>query len=72
MAIARWTEYPFPPYSYVTGKFPHPLRDDEGHRCAGPSEPTAAPTDTTWQQCELYLWGFDLYNAGFYLSLIHI
>lgn len=62
----RLTDWPFPPYSYVTGHFPHPLRGPDGHGCAGPKEPTSAPTEDTWQDCEMYLWGIDLFNAGFY------
>jgi len=66
MQTKRWTTYPFPPYSYVTGKSPHPLREADGHGCPGPPEISVAPTNETWQQCELYLWGVDLFNAGFY------
>ena len=62
----RWTEFPLPPYSYVTGKFPHPLRDTEGHKCVGPPEPEIAPSNEDWHKCEAYLWGVDLYNSGFY------
>lgn len=66
MMNQRWTEYPFPPYSYVTGKFPHPLRDAAGHGCAGPDSPDKPPTAEDWDQCQAYLWAFDLFNAGFY------
>lgn len=66
MTVLRWTDYPFPPYSYITGMFPHPLRDRDGHGCPGPTEPDSAPTNETWPQCQSFLWGVDLYNSGFY------
>jgi uncharacterized protein len=69
MTVARWTDHSFPPYSYVTGRFPHPLRDKDGHGCHGPAELTEqdrAPTNKDWSSCQAYLWGVDLFNAGFY------
>ena len=62
----RYTSYPLPKYSYVTGHFPHPLRDPRGHGCPGPPEPTEPITDENWQSCETYLWAVDLFNTGFY------
>ncbi len=66
MMPARLTSYPFPPYSYVTGLFPHPLRDSDGHGCPGPDASHTAPSTDDWQACEAYLWGIDLFNGGFY------
>ena len=57
----RLTAFPFPPYSYVTGHTPHPLRDPHGHGCAGP-----AGTVLPGARCEMYLWGIDLFNGGYY------
>ncbi|MGD9723667.1 MAG: DUF309 domain-containing protein [Pirellulales bacterium] len=55
-----------PPYSYVTGRFPHPLRDPAGHSY-GHAPATPAPLDPTrWQQARDYLWGCDLFNHGYY------
>lgn len=55
-----------PPYSYVPGKFPHPIRDERGHSF-GHTEPSCQrPTNDDWQECEPYLWGFDLFNHGYY------
>lgn len=62
----RWTTFPFPAYSYVSGRFPHPLRDCEGHGCQGPEAPRAVGVDDSWEDCLAYLWGIDLYHAGFY------
>ncbi len=61
----RYTDFAFPPYSYVTGRFPHPLRDADGHGCPGPDESTVMDADQ-WQTAPMYLWGCDLFNAGFY------
>ncbi|MEM7314515.1 MAG: DUF309 domain-containing protein [Planctomycetota bacterium] len=63
----RLTSYPFPPYSYVNRLHPHPLTNPEGHGCeGGPEEPTEPPTESNWRSCMSYLWGIDLFNAGFY------
>ncbi len=59
-------DVPFPPYSYVTGHFPHPTRDPAGHSYRHvPSEP--APLDpANWQASRDYLVGCDLFNYGYY------
>ena len=57
---------PLPPYSYVPGKFPHPISDKRGH-CFGRVEPPCpVPTEENWQACEPYLWGCELFNHGYY------
>ena len=59
-------EMQFPPYSYVTGRFPHPLRDPEGHAYGKP-EVGAAPLDPAdWPACDAYCQAIDLFNHGFY------
>ena len=55
----------FPPYSYVTGRYPHPLRDPSGHGCPEPQD-TALPPQTDGKRCAMFLWGCDLFDAGFY------
>ena len=45
-------EVAFPPYAYVPGKTPHPVRDQEGHMRGG--EPVGG-----------FLRGIDLYHAGY-------
>jgi uncharacterized protein len=55
-----------PPYSYVTGKFPHPTRDPRGHSF-GLTEPVVSlPDGDDCRRCDAYLWGVDLFNWGFY------
>ena len=55
-----------PPYSYVTGKFPHPLRDLAGHSYGVEPSPISKSQLIDWRNCEHYLWGIDLFNAGYY------
>ena len=59
-------EIALPPYSYVPGRFPHPISDPRGHSFgAGP--PTPDPRDPArWGDCRVYLHGIDLFNHGYY------
>jgi hypothetical protein len=59
-------EQPLPPYSYVSGKFPHPIRDPQGHSYGVQETPVAPPDPTRWRDCRPYLRGIDLFNYGFY------
>jgi uncharacterized protein len=55
-----------PPYSYVTGLFPHPTRDERGHSF-GRHEPPASPLDeASFRDNETYLLALDLFNHGYY------
>src|SRR5438128_9530059 len=57
---------PFPPYSYVNGRFPHPIRDPAGHSFAVVPTPCPMPDPSHWQDCRPYLYGMDLFNHGYY------
>ena len=57
---------PFPPYSYVTGRFPHPTRDLAGHSFGVVPVPCPAPDLKLWHDCHPYLFGLDLFNYGYY------
>jgi hypothetical protein len=59
-------EMPLPPYSFVPGRFPHPVSDPAGHSHGKPPDRPAAPDPDRWQECEAYLHGVDLFNHGFY------
>lgn len=62
----RRTDLPFPAYTYVPGKNPHPIRDPAGHSHGQP-EPHVTEFDTAnSQHCEPFEFGIDLFNAGFY------
>ncbi len=60
-------ELPFPPYAYTPkGAHPHPTRDPAGHSFARPATAVAPPQPARWDQCQLYLYGIDLFNHGYY------
>jgi hypothetical protein len=56
----------FPPYAFVPGRSPHPTSDPAGHSFG--IEPVVPPRvePERWQECRPYLYGIDLFNAGFY------
>ncbi len=55
-----------PPYSYVPGRFPHPISDPVGHLFGKPLELPAAPDPNSWRESRAYLYGVDLFNFGYY------
>ena len=59
-------EEPFPPYSYVTGRYPHPTGDPRGHSFGhiGPAPPPIRPDQFALSRS--YLWACDLFNYGYY------
>lgn len=57
---------PLPPYTYVPGKSPHPLRDPAGHMYGHPVEPPEPIDETTWSRNRASLHGLELFNAGYY------
>jgi len=59
-------EREFPPYAFLPGRDPHPTRDPQGHSYSEVEEPTSAHRPATeWRENESYLFGCDLYNAGY-------
>lgn len=59
-------ELTLPPYSYVTGEYPHPIADPAGHM-AGQTEPAVPQIDPArWLDSQTYLYGVDLFNHGYY------
>jgi uncharacterized protein len=57
---------PFPAYSYVTGRFPHPTRDPTGHSFGAVPVRPPMPDPSRWRDCRPYLLGVDLFNFGYY------
>ncbi len=57
---------PFPAYSYVTGRFPHPTRDPAGHSFAAKPVPCPVPDANDWHASQAFLFGLDLFNHGYY------
>ncbi len=66
MAKRYLPDEPFPPYSYVPGKFPHPIRDPQGHSFGKVETPIPRPDAAAWRDCRTFLWGVDLFNAGYF------
>jgi len=60
-------EEPLPRYSYVPNKFPHPIRDPQGHSHGREAElPGREVQPSAWAECRSYLRGIDLFNHGYY------
>ena len=62
----RYSNRPFPAYRFVPGKTPHPTRDPDGHSYNADPEQIASFDAEDWNSCELYLYGIDLFNHGFW------
>lgn len=59
-------ERPFPAYAFVPGQHPHPVTNPQGHSF-GRIETQPEPLDPlTPRSCSDFLYGIDLFNAGFY------
>lgn len=62
----RYSDRPFPPYRYVPGRAPHPRRHPAGHSF-GRSDPLPQSiSHESWNDCNLYLYGVDLYNFAYW------
>ncbi len=62
----RYTDLPFPPYAFVPGEAPHPTRDPRGHSYSEePEAPVESVSPEAWRRSQDYLFGVDLYNAGY-------
>jgi uncharacterized protein len=55
-----------PPYSYVTGLFPHPTRDQSGHSFGKHEAPPPPLLEEAYRENEVYAYALDLFNHGFY------
>src|ERR1700722_19821858 len=60
----RWLpQKSLPPYAYLPGKNPHPVRDPAGHSYHVEPIPVAAEASLS---SDAFLWGLDLFNHGYY------
>jgi CDP-diacylglycerol pyrophosphatase/Domain of unknown function (DUF309) len=60
----RWLpQKSFPPYAYLPGKKPHPVRDPTGHSYHVEPIPVTAEASL---DSDAFLWGLDLFNHGYY------
>lgn len=62
----RLTDGPLPPYAYVPGRFPHPVRDPRGHTFGQAPPLVVLAENGDWRTCRAYLAGMDLFNYGYY------
>ena len=64
MLPPRWLpQKSLPPYAYLPGKNPHPVRDPTGHSYRVEPIPVAAEASLG---SDAFLWGLDLFNHGYY------
>ena len=64
MSRPRWLpQKTFPPYAYLPGREPHPVRDPTGHSYHVEPFPVAAEASLA---SDIFLWGLDLFNHGYY------
>jgi hypothetical protein len=59
-------EVALPPYTFVPGRTPHPVRDPAGHLFGKLCELPPPLELTRWQESRDYLHGIDLFNHGYY------
>jgi iron complex transport system substrate-binding protein len=57
---------PFPPYTFVPGKTPHPRSDPAGHSFGFPVEIPTALDPAHWQDSPTYRHALDLFDHQFY------
>lgn len=62
----RYSTRLFPPYCFVPGQSPHPRRDPKGHSYGQPEPRPPAFLPEEWWDSEWYLYGWDLYNFGYW------
>jgi uncharacterized protein len=55
-----------PAYAYLPGRTPHPTRAPDGHSYGTSPAPPRYLPDERWPENDEYLWGVDLYNAGYF------
>lgn len=65
-APPRYSTRPLPPYRYIPGRAPHPLRDPAGHSHG--AQLGAAPEfdPARWARSEALRYAVDLFNHGYY------
>jgi uncharacterized protein len=57
---------PFPPYSFVPSRFPHPESDPAGHSFGVPRQIPSSFDPVAWSTSREYLRGLDLFNHGYF------
>lgn len=62
----RYSHEAFPPYRFIPGLNPHPVRDPQGHSYGHEHQKLDFMNPKDWPQNESYLYGVDLYNQCFW------
>jgi len=65
-APPRLVDDPFPPYRFVPGKAPHPFAHEGGWGYGTERPPPDYTPPEEWRTCRNYLFGIDLFNAGWW------
>jgi uncharacterized protein len=66
MTVRLVPDRPLPPYSFVPGRFPHPVSDPAGHSFGARPPLPCALDPQEWAANQTYLYGLDLFNASCY------
>jgi hypothetical protein len=66
LAKPRYSQKGFPAYRYVPTLTPHPEIHPEGHSYKKPEEKVSYLPPDKWNQNDLYLYGVDLFNHGYW------
>jgi hypothetical protein len=59
-------DVPLPPYTFIPGRTPHPIRDPDGHMHGRQEQPPEPLDPAHWRENPAYLYGIDLFNSGYY------
>lgn len=66
LAVPRYSQKSFPKYRYVPSVHPHPVIDPKGHSYKKEEEKPEYLPHEKWKQNDLYLYGVDLFNNGYW------
>ncbi len=66
LAIPRYSKKGFPPYRYIPTVNPHPEIHPEGHSYNKTKEEVPVLPPEKWMSNEIYLYGVDLFNYGYW------
>jgi uncharacterized protein len=66
LAVPRYTQRTFPRYRYIPTQSPHPVIDPNGHSYKKVEEKVSFSPPEKWKQNDLYLYGVDLFNHGYW------
>jgi len=62
----RYSDQPFPRYSFVPGETPHPRRHERGHAFGQPELKRTTLEPGLWRDSQDYKFAIDLFNFGYW------